>query len=153
VNLFLTMLLGGLWHGAAWNFVLWGAFHGLLLIPGRRAERRPERSGWRRLWRQVACFHLVVFGWLLFRVENMGDFAVYARGLLELDGGTRLAPLYYAVLALGVALHLWPSRWYARLQARFLAQPVVVQAAAYAAGLLVFLSATVGAPAFIYFQF
>jgi alginate O-acetyltransferase complex protein AlgI len=153
VNLFLTMLLGGLWHGAAWNFVLWGAFHGFLLLGGRRGERRPVRDGFARTWRQLACFHLVVFGWLLFRIESMGDLATYLRGLLDLSGGTQLAPLFYLVLSLGVALHLWPSRWYDQLEAIFLARPVGLQAAAYAAGLLVFLGATVGAPAFIYFQF
>jgi D-alanyl-lipoteichoic acid acyltransferase DltB (MBOAT superfamily) len=72
-NLMLTMLLGGLWHGAAWTFVLWGAFHGLILIVYRLAGKlvdSPMRFSplW---WLQVAVmFHLTCFSWLIFRAES-----------------------------------------------------------------------------------
>lgn len=71
-NLFVTMFFGGLWHGAAWNYVWWGSYHGLLLI-AHRLWRGPERrgvaatEGWRRaLWTAVM-FQFTLFGWLLFR--------------------------------------------------------------------------------------
>jgi len=85
-NLALTMLLGGLWHGAAWTFVFWGAFHGLILILYRLVPSlgatppvagRPlnwslaTRAG--TLLRMALMFHLVCFSWLLFRAEGMGQ--------------------------------------------------------------------------------
>ena len=81
VNLATTMLLGGLWHGAAWSFVAWGAFHGALLIGHRLltpilARIQPTRSYAAAAWRAVRMlgfFHLVCLGWVLFRIEDLGD--------------------------------------------------------------------------------
>jgi alginate O-acetyltransferase complex protein AlgI len=77
-NLAVTMLLGGLWHGAAWNFVFWGAYHGGLLAGHRwltKSVRSPvlhAASGRiTRLGRCVFMFHLTCIGWLLFRAPNM----------------------------------------------------------------------------------
>jgi alginate O-acetyltransferase complex protein AlgI len=74
-NLLLTMLLGGLWHGASWTFVAWGAWHGVLLaierMCGVRADERAERSSAvGRLARTVLTFHLVVLGWVVFRAPS-----------------------------------------------------------------------------------
>ena len=74
-NLMITMLLGGLWHGAAWNFVIWGAFHGLLLIGFRlcTSQVRPAvgTTGW---WiRVVTMFHITCMGWLIFRAGSFGQ--------------------------------------------------------------------------------
>jgi D-alanyl-lipoteichoic acid acyltransferase DltB (MBOAT superfamily) len=70
------MLLGGLWHGAAWTFVLWGAFHGALLIGHRLVEQRwPVRWTESRVWwavKVVAMFHLTCAGWLMFRAPSFG---------------------------------------------------------------------------------
>lgn len=90
-NLFLTMLLGGLWHGAAWNFVLWGAFHGLLLILFRPFQARldaaiaPERPAWAR-WLAASglrlfMFHAVLLGWVFFRCETLSDIGSYLTGV------------------------------------------------------------------------
>src|SRR5262249_43056099 len=78
-NLLLTMLLGGLWHGAAWNFVLWGAFHGLLLIGYRVLDRNPEHEDpWsgrfsyaRVVAKMLLMFGFTVFGWILFRARSL----------------------------------------------------------------------------------
>lgn len=74
-NLAVTMLLGGLWHGAAWNFVLWGAYHGALLVAHRLLIRLFK--GWtvvehRVFWlaRVVVFFHLVCVGWIVFRSQH-----------------------------------------------------------------------------------
>jgi alginate O-acetyltransferase complex protein AlgI len=80
-NLALTMLLGGLWHGAAWNFVIWGAYHGFLLAVHRACRpwleaSTPATALGRRLWHAasvVLTFHLVCLGWLLFRVGSMAQ--------------------------------------------------------------------------------
>lgn len=72
-NLVLTMLLGGLWHGAAWHFVLWGAFHGGLLALGRA---RPLSAAAARLplfLRRLLMFQLVCVGWVLFRAASVAD--------------------------------------------------------------------------------
>ena len=73
-NLFLTMLLGGLWHGAAWNFILWGAYHGLLLSVYKALGINTEREGYpflKRIWMTFIFFHLTCIGWLLFRAQNI----------------------------------------------------------------------------------
>ncbi|HRZ35048.1 MAG TPA: MBOAT family O-acyltransferase [Candidatus Paceibacterota bacterium] len=72
-NLLATMLLGGLWHGAAWNFVLWGLWHGLGLVLTRPAQSRAPAAGrprWRLLqWAATMLF--VLYGWLLFRAGSL----------------------------------------------------------------------------------
>ncbi len=77
VNLALVMLLGGLWHGAAWNFVIWGGFHGLLLA----AERmRGKQSFFARLPRPArvgGTFFLVLISWVFFRADNLGRATSY----------------------------------------------------------------------------
>ena len=78
-NLALTMLLGGLWHGAAWNFVFWGAFHGLILVIYRFAEQTRAARGKPpvHLWglalplRILVMFALTVVGWILFRSHSV----------------------------------------------------------------------------------
>ncbi|MBI3268288.1 MAG: MBOAT family protein [Planctomycetes bacterium] len=86
-NLFLTMLLGGLWHGASWTFVLWGGYHGALLgltrawherreaaAARRAADAPPPLDGWpSRVARVLVCFHLVCLGWLFFRAGTLSQ--------------------------------------------------------------------------------
>ncbi|MEX1364100.1 MAG: MBOAT family protein [Nannocystaceae bacterium] len=84
-NLFLTMVLGGLWHGAAWNFVLWGVYHGLLLVVYRLSAHWPgPRLPRGRLWadalRQTVMFPLTVGGWVLFRIQSMADLRAFIEG-------------------------------------------------------------------------
>lgn len=83
-SLVIVMLLSGLWHGAAWTFVLWGLYHGLLLV-GYRLISRKDRSLTQRdsnlplgsfLVRVVVMFHLVCLGWLLFRAESIAQVGV-----------------------------------------------------------------------------
>lgn len=77
-NLFLTMALGGLWHGAAYTFVLWGIYHGTLLVLHRmlvsrkkiNSQNRPAFT-WGTPFKMLFVFHLVCFGWLLFRAESL----------------------------------------------------------------------------------
>ncbi len=78
MNLLITMLLGGLWHGAGWTFVLWGAWHGILLgmthgwnsLVLRRQWRWTTHPGW-LLPRMTLTFFLVMLGWLVFRCESL----------------------------------------------------------------------------------
>jgi D-alanyl-lipoteichoic acid acyltransferase DltB (MBOAT superfamily) len=173
-NLLLTMLLGGLWHGAAWHFVLWGAFHGLLLCAARAlAERWP---GWRQLaarpWlrplQALVFFHITCLGWALFRAQTLEACVQSWRKLLLFEGLQlrpwlahlaelqELAPVY-------VCLALFASAWLLQyLQPRstkdlvvqvwgwpLLPRALAVASLAYLAMLL----APLKPPAFIYFQF
>lgn len=80
VNLLLTFLLSGLWHGASWNYLLWGGYHGALIVLWRWWERGPERLRPARLWRWpqvLLTFALINFGWLLFRETNLNMLVHY----------------------------------------------------------------------------
>lgn len=122
VNLFLTMLLGGLWHGASWTFMLWGAYHGTLLALERMNNRRS--FGWRlpRMLQVGLTFILVLFGWLLFRAPTLEVFARMAQGLAGVNGWGGAYPfadagvLNWVVMAFCLVLvfaakNTWEIRW------------------------------------------
>ncbi len=119
-NLFLTMLLGGLWHGAAWNFVLWGAYHGAILVAYRALDRHPEhedpwsgRSSKARIFAKMGLmFSLTVVGWVLFRARSGSQaFGMLGRmGLSTSPDTARFAlPIAAAVLPL-LAFQTWQYR-------------------------------------------
>jgi alginate O-acetyltransferase complex protein AlgI len=78
-NLLLTMVLGGLWHGAGWTFLAWGAFHGLLLCGYRVFEQRAKSTATQPAGRMqhgiawLLMFHFVCIGWLFFRADSIGQ--------------------------------------------------------------------------------
>ena len=88
LNIFITMLLGGLWHGAAWNFVVWGGIQGAGQVIGharrdRRAERglpEPEDTPRRRAVERFVTFHIVCLGWIFFRAGSIGGAFAHAEG-------------------------------------------------------------------------
>jgi D-alanyl-lipoteichoic acid acyltransferase DltB (MBOAT superfamily) len=162
-NLMITMLLGGLWHGAAWHFILWGAYHGVLLVAHRaiRARRSAETPPRERgpLFRALSVllmFHLACVGWILFRVESIGDVPLI---LANLAGGWALTQevlrhlfIFSFTVSVLVFIEIWlrnaddPRE---RPLWRAAAGPVAV------GGLLVLLVvfASPGGQDFIYFQF
>ena len=82
-NLFVTMLLGGLWHGANWTFVVWGAYHGLLLTLQRWMNPTLKEPSRLIRWAQVAIFfHLVCLGWIIFRANSISQFFEMCHGLV-----------------------------------------------------------------------
>jgi len=105
------MLLGGLWHGAAWNFLLWGAYHGVLLMLHRlvvldlKLWTAESRAG--RIASRVIMFNAVCYGWLLFRANSFEQIRPFTAALFS---GFRLQGLHLgpsaAILALFVAV-LW----------------------------------------------
>jgi alginate O-acetyltransferase complex protein AlgI len=99
-NLMVTMLLGGLWHGASWTFVIWGGYHGLLL-----SLHRATRAEWATLpeWIQrAATFGLVVVGWVLFRSDNFEMARVLLGRMFTWQAGAAVvgAPALLAMVAL-----------------------------------------------------
>jgi alginate O-acetyltransferase complex protein AlgI len=71
LNLAVVMLFGGLWHGANWTFIVWGAYHGMLLIAERWADRKPAYRKLPRLLRVAFTFVLVLGSWVWFRAESL----------------------------------------------------------------------------------
>ena len=155
-NLFLTMLLGGLWHGAAWHFVLWGVFHGTLLIIHRLfLAFSPPVQGSRALYlfKLVAFFHITCVGWVLFRINVVEDFQTLLYGLLTPGLVSWTWVSAFAVL-------LWPLLLVDYLQERrkdmhaVKSLPRPVRAGVYAILFTyILLFAKLGAHDFIYFQF
>ena len=100
-NLMLTMLLGGLWHGANWTFLIWGALHGLYLCLARilsLEDKDPQPIPlWRRILQMCVMFHLVCLGWLFFRADSLPHaFALLHQLLLP----TPLTPTALTILGL-----------------------------------------------------
>jgi hypothetical protein len=155
------MLLGGLWHGAAWTFVVWGGLHGGALVLDHWRQHRPgyvpPTASTRRLWlARIATFHFVCFAWIFFRAGSFGDAWAMITGLLTgwgeasplVTGGVLLA------IVVGVGSQYLPARIPALVMARFSRLPTVAQAVVLAFALM--LTSAMGpegvAP-FIYFQF
>ena len=121
VNLAIVMLLGGLWHGASWNFVMWGAIHGLLLGSERLIGRKPFYFRLPKAGRIGVTFVLVLIAWVFFRAETFGGALHYLGsmfGLIEVPASSLLLDglLYtpYSLLAMAVAaLVVWrsPQTW------------------------------------------
>lgn len=158
-NLMLTMLLGGLWHGAGWTFLIWGLLHGVGLVVGRfiRDRRGPQAPVGRlaRFIRIAFTFHLVCVGWVFFRAVDL-DRALEVFGALggswtsapSLDGGV------VALLVLGMFLQFAPRGRADGCWRAFGRAPVVVQAAAVLVAILgIDLLGPDGVAPFIYFAF
>jgi alginate O-acetyltransferase complex protein AlgI len=154
-NLFLTMFLGGIWHGAGWNFVLWGTIHGLWLIGERllSAEPPPGRIG--RFLGRLVTFHVVTAAWVFFRAPDFSLAGEYFAGLASLRPGfSAMTPFLLTLILMGMSLHFIPERWERRCEHSLNRFPA--PAAALAAGtafLILQILAPEGMAPFIYFQF
>lgn len=157
-NLMLTMLLGGLWHGAAWTFVAWGAFHGLLLCIHRawRGKNRPHPPGLAKALSIALTFLCVCVGWVLFRAQTFGEAWVILVKMFRAEEGKALArgDVRIVLIALGVLLgaHLIGTFMNIKKIERKIAAPWIgagLAAALVAAQLLT----PEDVKAFIYFQF
>jgi alginate O-acetyltransferase complex protein AlgI len=97
-NLAVVMLLGGLWHGAKWTFVVWGAFHGLLLVLERWHGKRSFYSALPKPGRIAMTFLLMLFSWVLFRADSLTAATEYFRAMFGLTHTGEVAPLLAAVI-------------------------------------------------------
>lgn len=86
-NLAIVFLLTGLWHGAEWTFVAWGAYHGALLIVERVAGQRPTGEASVIPLRRALTLLAVMLGWVLFRADDLGHAAGYLQALFSFDFG------------------------------------------------------------------
>jgi alginate O-acetyltransferase complex protein AlgI len=160
-NLMLTMLIGGLWHGAGWTFVVWGGIHGVALSVERvrrERSRHVERrsTAWRRAGQRLLTFHVVCFAWIFFRAESFSDAWDLLVRLVTAWGEP--SPLVtggvLAAIAVGIGSQYLPRRLPLVLMARFSRMPVPAQAAILSVALLVTHAlGPEGVAPFIYFQF
>lgn len=165
-NLALTMLLGGLWHGATWLFVAWGAYHGLLLILHRLLKPYFDkhltfRAAWSRgVWtgiRIVLFFHLTAIGWLLFRAVTVDSLLRMVRPFATWSWDAPLIPptLRLALCAIAITLLIAQLiKYLTRDHEVIFRIPAPVRAIIYAGlilGMIVF--GEFGGGKFIYFQF
>lgn len=153
-NLLLTMLLGGLWHGANWTFVVWGALHGLWLAAEHALMRRDPR-GLARIAAILVTFHFVCLTWVFFRAPDLGRALDYLAGFARWDQPAMLAtPLILTLLAAMVVGQFLPADRVERAERVATRLPMAVQGALL--GLAIVLIDAMGpegvAP-FIYFQF
>jgi alginate O-acetyltransferase complex protein AlgI len=161
-NLMLTMVIGGLWHGAAWTFVLWGFYQGLILVMHRLSQPwldrvKPSDAVDRACWtglRIFVTFHLVCFGWLLFRAKSMEQIAGMLSAIVNrpaLPASFELLPVALVIIPLLIIQVIqymsddlniiWRTPWYVR--------SVFYTACFYA----FVLAGNFGGSQFIYFQF
>lgn len=86
-NIFIVFLLSGLWHGANWTFVVWGAYNAVLIVVGRwlwKSSSKEDRLvGWKDLGAVISTFILVVLGWVVFRADNLSDAVGYLYSLTD----------------------------------------------------------------------
>jgi alginate O-acetyltransferase complex protein AlgI len=161
VNLMLTMLIGGLWHGASWNFVIWGGIHGFYLLLERLIRRFVPRIGWfetviGQLLLALLTFFLVCITWIFFRSKDLDSSLTLLGAAFGFGGGAPMLPTQDIVLVVGTITGLlathWALRhrgledWLAHASQHFLTGIWIVMLAA------ILLAQGTG-DAFIYFQF
>ena len=160
INLTLTMVLGGLWHGAGWTFVAWGTLHGVALAVhhGFRTARgnpRPSNNVWIRAFSRLLTANYVVFCWIFFRASSfqnardiLGRIASLTVSFANISTGL------FAVLAIAAAAHFSPKKWYDVSVRQFVRVPFYAQAAMLALLVLAIeYIAVTGAAPFLYTKF
>jgi alginate O-acetyltransferase complex protein AlgI len=160
-NLMITMLLGGLWHGAGWTFVVWGALHGFYLIAHRGwsaiswpwVMRMRATGAWRWASR-LLLFNAVCLGWVFFRSSSFTIAFAMLRRLAAPGACTLLSvPVMLALMA-GLLGQLQPLRWRKGLEFELSRWPAMARGAAFAAAVFgIELLGPSGVAPFIYFRF
>ena len=165
VNILITMILGGLWHGAAWTFVLWGAYHGGLLTAhqwrarhgAKETTAKETTEGWLDVLRQrAATFALVCVGWVFFRADSMETAFALLRRLITgwWTPSESVTPLVVIAIVGMLALQFWPRGFGLWLQSglsRLKPAPLGIVLAL--AMLVIVILGPSGVAPFIYFQF
>ena len=166
LNLAVTMLLGGLWHGASWNFIVWGGLHGVALafhkffrnLLGR--GKNYHSTGARKYMAAIVTFHFVCFCWIFFRNTTFeGSMTMISRIISsfhpELFG--QLVSGYwkvFALMAVGYALHWCPDSWQDKCSKAVVRMPLVMQALLLIAVIFIIVQVkSSDIQPFIYFQF
>lgn len=166
LNLILTMLLGGLWHGASWNFVIWGALHGVALAIHKffrgllGHDKHYASRGIRRFFAIVLTFHFVCFCWIFFRNSTFEASTTMIKQIFTAFHPELVAQLItgywkvFALMALGYVLHWCPDSWQNVCSRGMTRLPLVAQAFVLIGLIYVVLQVkSSDIQPFIYFQF
>lgn len=166
INLILTMLLGGLWHGASWNFVVWGGLHGVALAVHkffRNLMHRPKNyrsTGFRKFFAVILTFHFVCLGWIFFRNTTFEASLTMIQQVFTAFHPELAGQLFagywevFALMAVGYLLHWCPDSWQEACTKGMIRLPLIFQALILI--LFIFLVIQVKSSdiqPFIYFQF
>jgi D-alanyl-lipoteichoic acid acyltransferase DltB (MBOAT superfamily) len=149
-----TMLIGGVWHGSTWNFLIWGAMHGM----GLAAYRAWQQNVKIRIPAPLAVlltFHFVVLAWVFFRAATLeGALLILERIASATVSTANIGMPFALVLSIAALAHALPKAWFERIRDTFARAPFVAQAAALMALLIgiQYIGAT-GATPFIYTRF
>ena len=180
VNIWMTMLLGGLWHGASWNFVIWGGLNGLGITVYKLWRKVSPWETKDRFWKRAVAvlitFHFITFTRIWFRTASHTTWASFGSEhdisaewdaanlvLSQLANATPIHVLkevmyhyghVFAVMAIGYAIHLLPSKWKTEYRAAFVRAGLPVQIALTTVSVAVAMAVlAAGGTPFIYFQF
>jgi len=154
----ITMMLGGLWHGLSWNFLLWGTLHGVALgavFAWKRLRRVPSPFWWAKLLGALLTFHFVCFTWIFFRASSLPNALAILRGLGTLTWSFENVTLpVVGVLVAAAIAHCLPPRWFDRASAATAQVPFWAQGLAMAALILLIQTlAGRGSAPFVYGNF
>jgi len=149
-NLFITMVVSGFWHGEAWNFLIWGAWHGVLCVAWRHFDDTEWYRRIPKIVQQLTVFCLVTFGWIFFRADGLGRAWAIVGDLFSWSAGTRLAPWYIFIPVAAVWIYelLFASRF-----RKYLELAPVRWALMAAVIVLILVVPSSANQKFIYFQF
>ena len=149
----ITMLLGGLWHGAAWGFILWGGIHGTALVIEHQFRGKIRLPKW-LAWFLV--FHIVVLAWIPFRAPDLDLAGAFFGRFLDWGPATLWTAPIVIVTFLVIGLQLLPSQADGRHPRALRGAGIPPRSGCSMATVIVLVAATVssqGVPPFIYFSF
>ncbi|MEY2924531.1 MAG: hypothetical protein RLZZ337_1079 [Bacteroidota bacterium] len=162
VNLFITMLLGGLWHGAAFKFIIWGGLHGIGLAVHRIWSRfvNVGVGRWQKIIGILITFHFVAFCWMYFRASDVDTVMLMLDRIFtafNLTGAVDRIVAYWQVFALilvGFTIHFLSSNLKNRVQHWFSETPIYIKIILFVLVVFITFQATsADVQPFIYFQF
>jgi alginate O-acetyltransferase complex protein AlgI len=165
LNLLITMLLGGLWHGANIKFIIWGALHGVGLavnkiVFGIKTNRNVDIPFWQKAGGWLITFHFVCFAWIFFRADSMNTaLSVISNIFTRPDfflifDIIRQYSTIFLILGAGFCIHWLPTEWKEKYRGAFIRQPMAVKfITVLFIGLLLYQFKTSDLQPFIYFQF
>lgn len=140
INLFLTMLLGGLWHGASLNFIVWGSIHGVALCIHKwfrgiiNHGKEYCSKGWKKIGAILLTFHLVCLCWLFFANSTFdASLIMLSKIFTEFHGETIVQflvgyPVVSTMIVVGFILHFLPDSWEKAVSNRVIKSPLLIQA-------------------------
>ena len=149
-NLFITFFISGIWHGAAWKFVIWGLLHAFGVMVTRELERSAfYRDRVPRLVKQLGVFVFVCFAWIFFRAGSMADALLIVQRIFTAGWQDPGIP----VLMLAIVALIWLYQWCYESSLRPWLQTGFVRVSAAVGMILYLVFCSSGGEAFIYFQF